>query len=751
MDKSIFFLNLDGLDDSQVEHIQELLHPLNFSDEVEFPWNDDSADEPTSGKGCASTLNVHAPVFETYVSKISNHTAGISDSHQSVSYNDASTELPNSAMLMNLVHPVAHEAKNVHSSLAFHNGSQRQPVLEVYNNNVNQYCEPRKNVNGDLYSTAHSSQIQPLTPVFKLNPTVSCFVPQNIKEYTQQPVSNGIQTHSFEAKQPNNEQKFESNAQTNFISNDEQNFASKDYQSHSQQNIERDSLQKKTDASSDVQNGVASENRTEVKQIVSNDFNEQVAQNGTAQKQEQNVEKLTEQTAQVNVVATASKNDVSDTPVRRSWADVVSSGQRAVEKIPVVKSPTENEKKPQRIIPIEQESDTYIDEDKMCLVLGKHLYQSNLNFQPVFFQPRGLINKRNWCYINATLQALLACSPFYTLLRNLPIGPCVDRGKSATPVTDSMVKVVYEFTELQSQQELQVGQPFQPDFIYDMLKDLKSDCLKGQQEDAEEFLSFILNNMHEEMVKLIKNYEKKNHLELNDDLKENGDVSEGEEEWQVIGSKHKGMVTRKVAEHKTPISDLLGGQIKSFLTTSGNKTSASIQPFFTLQLDIQSENVNSVAEALKEMTVKEPIQGYTCAKTKQEVEAYSHIALQKLPPILILHLKRFVYNKTGGCKKVMKKTDYPLQLELSKDLFSSDVKKNQRIRTYNLFGVMYHDGEEAVKGHYISDVYNHGSQTWIRCDDRTVSAVTEAQVLSHSPPRVPYLLFYQESSSQLTL
>ncbi len=42
-----------------------------------------------------------------------------------------------------------------------------------------------------------------------------------------------------------------------------------------------------------------------------------------------------------------------------------------------------------------------------------------------------------------------------------------------------------------------------------------------------------------------------------------------------------------MAEHKTPISDFFGGQIKSFLTTSGNKTSASIQPFFTLQLDIQ--------------------------------------------------------------------------------------------------------------------------------------------------------------------
>lgn len=34
---------------------------------------------------------------------------------------------------------------------------------------------------------------------------------------------------------------------------------------------------------------------------------------------------------------------------------------------------------------------------------------------------------------------------------------------------------------------------------------------------------------------------------------------------------------------------------------------------------LQSEKVTTVLEALKEMTVKEPIQGYTCAKTKQEV------------------------------------------------------------------------------------------------------------------------------------
>lgn len=33
---------------------------------------------------------------------------------------------------------------------------------------------------------------------------------------------------------------------------------------------------------------------------------------------------------------------------------------------------------------------------------------------------------------------------------------------------------------------------------------------------------------------------------MESETKENGGISDGEEEWQVIGSKHKGMVTRKV-------------------------------------------------------------------------------------------------------------------------------------------------------------------------------------------------------------
>lgn len=51
-----------------------------------------------------------------------------------------------------------------------------------------------------------------------------------------------------------------------------------------------------------------------------------------------------------------------------------------------------------------------------------------------------------------------------------------------------------------------------------------------------------------------------------------------------------------------------------------SKESATLQPFFTLQLDIQSEKIRTVQEALETLVARESVQGYT-SKTKQEVRA----------------------------------------------------------------------------------------------------------------------------------
>lgn len=52
-----------------------------------------------------------------------------------------------------------------------------------------------------------------------------------------------------------------------------------------------------------------------------------------------------------------------------------------------------------------------------------------------------------------------------------------------------------------------------------------------------------------------------------------------------------------------------------------------------------------------------------------QIEISRRVTLEELPPVLVLHLKRFVFEKTGGCQKLTKNVDYPVDLEISKGTF----------------------------------------------------------------------------------
>lgn len=56
---------------------------------------------------------------------------------------------------------------------------------------------------------------------------------------------------------------------------------------------------------------------------------------------------------------------------------------------------------------------------------------------------------------------------------------------------------------------VQIGQPFEPVYIYNMLSRLKLNAFEGRQEDAEEFLSCLLNGLHDEMLAAVSSVESK--------------------------------------------------------------------------------------------------------------------------------------------------------------------------------------------------------------------------------------------------
>ena len=139
--------------------------------------------------------------------------------------------------------------------------------------------------------------------------------------------------------------------------------------------------------------------------------------------------------------------------------------------------------------------------------------------------------------------------------------------------------------------------------------------------------------------------------------------------------------------------------------------------------------------------------------------------IEHLPPILIIHLKCFLYDERDGVKKVNKSISYAVNLSLPKgkknaslalvvlheerDTSSSlgiltEQARKQNYDRYKLFAVEYHQGDQASKGHYITDVFHPGLQGWIRCDDGNVHVITSNQVInSPSDKLTPYLLFYR--------
>ncbi|MGH0132254.1 UNVERIFIED_CONTAM: hypothetical protein FKN15_049491 [Acipenser sinensis] len=373
------------------------------------------------------------------------------------------------------------------------------------------------------------------------------------------------------------------------------------------------------------------------------------------------------------------------------------------------------------------------------------------------------------CFCNCctlTLQAVIACPPMYHLMKSIPMFSETQRPCTSTPMIDNFVRLVNEFSNMpvpskakqqaagdKIMKDVRPGIPFEPTYIYTLLTVIKSSLSeKGRQEDAEEFLGFILNGLHEEMLSLIKlispQEEQDSTLNGPDSQPGSEEKAENEEgsedEWEQVGPKNKTSITRQADFIRTPITDVFGGHIRSVVYQQSSKESVTLQPFFSLQLDIQSEKIHTVQEALETLVARESVQGYT-TKSKQEVEISRRVTLEELPPVLVLHLKRFVYEKTGGCQKLIKNVEYPVDLEISKDLLSPGVRSKifKGQRSYRLFAVVYHHGNSATGGHYTTDVFHIGLNGWLRIDDQAVKVINQYQVVKQTAERTAYLLYYR--------
>jgi ubiquitin carboxyl-terminal hydrolase 10 len=231
----------------------------------------------------------------------------------------------------------------------------------------------------------------------------------------------------------------------------------------------------------------------------------------------------------------------------------------------------------------------------------------------ILITPRGLTNTGNTCFMNVILQSLLFCPPFYSFftssacsLSTSPLIAAVYRfldefETSSTILIDPRICISRLLITVES------SDAFVPKDIYDILRKLvrTPNTQKGRQEDAAEFLGFLLDGLHEELASL-----------GNTAMLPDKEV-EKEDGWITPRSS----VTTRVAEIKqeTVVSRLFSGRTRSVLRVEGGRDSATLEPFSPLQLEIAG--VQNVEDAIKEFSKSEVLEDYTSSKGDKVLRA----------------------------------------------------------------------------------------------------------------------------------
>jgi len=271
---------------------------------------------------------------------------------------------------------------------------------------------------------------------------------------------------------------------------------------------------------------------------------------------------------------------------------------------------------------------------------------------------------------------------------------------------------------------------------------------RGHQQDAEEFLGFLLEGLHDECATVMR-------AQAGEQPQENGITSPTMESsprsaadgWLEVGKKQKASITRTTGQQEapSPITKIFGGFLRSELRVPGAKDSVTLEPYKPLQLDIGAAHVHNIVDALKGLTRIETLTGDFGGKSGNS--ARKQVFIDSLPPVLVLHLKRFQYeNSVTGTQKIWKKVGYPLELEIPKDVFPPAKRSSFAVHgagglpKYRLISVVYHHGKSAAGGHYTVDVLRQDGREWVRMDDTYIRRVRSNDVAEAGAEEDPKVL-----------
>ncbi|SPO22414.1 related to ubiquitin carboxyl-terminal hydrolase 36 [Ustilago trichophora] len=307
----------------------------------------------------------------------------------------------------------------------------------------------------------------------------------------------------------------------------------------------------------------------------------------------------------------------------------------------------------------------------------------------------GLSNYGNTCYMNSVMQSLIHTPPlaFALLTQDLE----VLHGEWGGKRNDSFDAV----TAMQSFAKRSLAGAKSTNAPVEFVRNLKSfakPLRQGRQEDAHEYLRFLLEALQQ----------------------------------SCLARAPKSLKPDDPIRRTTFVQKTFGGKLRSRVTCHNcGYNSDTFDPFMDLSLDVR-KGINSLTDAFRAFVAKDHLTGsekYKCDKCKRKVDATKQFTIESAPPALTVHLKRFTM--LGG--KVSRQIAFEENLNIAPYL-----SVNHGPARYKLYAAVHHYGSGPNSGHYVASVKSPSGK-WTKMDDSHVSEMGRS---GPTNDQSAYILFY---------
>ncbi|KAF2638640.1 cysteine proteinase [Massarina eburnea CBS 473.64] len=257
-----------------------------------------------------------------------------------------------------------------------------------------------------------------------------------------------------------------------------------------------------------------------------------------------------------------------------------------------------------------------------------------------------------------------------------------------------------------------------------------------QQQDAKEFLEFILDSLHEDLNTTYNKTPLKTLTESEEQAREQ------------LPRQYAAKIEWNRYQHRdmSLIGNLFAGQHASTLTcTTCGLTSTTYEAFWSISVEINPDRACDVRDCLRSYCSTERLDlddAWRCPRCKVNREADKKITITRAPETLVIHFKRFSASRTQNARKIHSPIHFPLQgldmgpymekpltAEQEAYVLRTAREPHNQLATlktepamngpymYNAYAVIRHIGSSGGSGHYTALAKDRSKGCWREFND----------------------------------